>query len=83
MTMTDRTNEEISLSMHDQVHGGVVHPAVLEVDFDSDSALRPMAWVHLALTDADHDSDTIRLTLHEAGLLHDRLGLILGRVKST
>lgn len=79
MSMTDRTNEEIFLSMHDQAFEGRVFPATLEVDFDSDSALRPMAWIYLAFTDADHDSETIRLTLHEAALLHDRLGLILGR----
>lgn len=80
MSMEDRTNETILLSLHkplDEV--GVHHAAELAVDHDSDSSFTPAHWVAISLTDAQHDSDTVRLTEEEAGLLHDRLGLILGR----
>ncbi|WP_025157262.1 hypothetical protein [Leifsonia aquatica] len=84
MSLVDRTNETIALSLHrpmldDFPPYAPVHPASLDVDADSDSSFDPSHWVHVALTDEDHDSDRIKLTYEEAGLLHDRLGLILGR----
>lgn len=77
MSLEDRTNESIDLVLHiaDEVGDrGIV------VDVDSDSYYWHEPWVNISLTDDEHDSDTIRLTLDEAGLLHDRLGLILGRM---
>jgi hypothetical protein len=80
MSLIDCTNEEITLSLHfpedlDNESG----VAVLYVDADSDSSFTPSHWVQICWTDDAHDSDTIRLTYDEACLLHDRLGLILGR----
>lgn len=80
MGMTDRTNETISLSLHRPLEAGsTLTPAELLVDHDYDSSFTPAEWVAISLTDSSHDSDTMRLTSEEAGLLHDRLGLILGR----
>lgn len=81
MSLTDRTNETIPLSIHRPLveDGVILHHAQLDVDIDSDSSFIPSIWVHIALTDDEHDSDRIKLSLTEAGLLHDRLGLILGR----
>lgn len=79
MSLEDRTNELIVLSLHAPAEIGV--PAQLSVDVDSDSSVSPSPWIDIALTDADHDSDAINMTHEEAGLLHDRLGLILGRPK--
>lgn len=61
------------------VTGTVFTPAELNVDVDGDSSCDPRHWVHICWTDDEHDSDRIKLTYEEAGLLHDRLGLILGR----
>lgn len=72
--LTDRTNETIALSLHEPAR-----PAELYVDADSDSSFSPSEWVDICITDVRHDSDNIKLTYAEAGRLHDRLGLILGR----
>lgn len=80
--LEDRTNETILLAQHEPMlddDGRILHDAQLEVDVDSDSSYIPSIWVYISLTDSEHDSDTIQLTLGEASLLHDRLGLILGR----
>jgi hypothetical protein len=69
MTLVDRTNEEIALEMED---------TTLYVDVDQDSSVWPDQWVWLAFEDHEYEH-ALRLTLDEAGLLHDRLGLILGR----
>jgi hypothetical protein len=77
MSLIDRTNEDIALSMprhrYDSGKGN------LYVDVDADSSIHHERWVNLQVTDYAHDGDIISLTLEEAGLLHDRLGLILGR----
>ncbi|MET4703095.1 hypothetical protein [Frigoribacterium sp. UYMn621] len=94
MSLVDRTNEQISLSMHEpstweaptpglMARGADwdagTSPAELDVDADSESGRTPSAWINISWSDIDHDSDTVQLTYEEAGLLHDRLGLILGR----
>lgn len=104
MSLVDRTNERIPLSLHKPMIGpdwsglpgwngygvpadtdvsGVTAtketPAELYVDADSDSSFDPSHWVAIHLTDEVNDSSAIKLTYDEAGLLHDRLGLILGR----
>jgi hypothetical protein len=78
MSLEDRTNEIIRLSMHAPlpVEGGA-YEAEIVVDLDSDSSFTPSHWVDISLTDSDHDSDPIRLTMEETALLHDRLGRIL------
>ena len=87
MSLVDRANEQILLSQHapqtweareGEWEAGM-HPAHLDVDHDSDSSFDPSHWVNFCWTDDEHDSDRIKLTYEEAGLLHDRLGLILGR----
>lgn len=75
--LSDRTNELIPLTMRQ--HIDVDGPGSLIVDADQDSSFDPSHWVIVQLTDLEHDSDTTHLTYDEAGLLHDRLGLILGR----
>lgn len=87
MSLIDRTNERIRLSLHEPLRGSnpvgdYFHEADLYVDVDSDSNFDPPHWVSIHLIDETHDSDRIKLTYEEAGLLHDRLGLILGRPKA-
>lgn len=88
MSLIDRTNERIPLSQHLPLKyvrdeegrwPEGEHEPQLYVDADSDSSCDPSQWVGIHLTDSRHDSDRITLTYEEAGLLHDRLGLILGR----
>lgn len=76
--LVDQTNETIPLSIHagrDFVGEG--EEASMSVDIDSDSSDNPPVWVWLMFNWADEP--WFQLTLEEAGLLHDRLGLILGR----
>lgn len=75
MSLVDRTNEEIDLSM--ELPAGVV----LKLDIDSDSSLHPEPWVWLEVAHTLDDSEdhSWRVTMAEAGLAHDRLGVILGR----
>lgn len=77
MSLNDRTNGEIELSQHGGIDG--MKHGYLYVDTDSDSSFTPSSWVGIHFTDDEHDSDRIKMTYEEAGLLHDRLGLILGR----
>lgn len=92
MSLADRTNEEIPLSLHGPLidgRGYYLHgvpqgefgdyEACLHVDVDFDSDYTPAERVTISLTDNNHDSDTIEMTYEEAGLLADRLNLILGR----
>lgn len=84
MSLIDRTNETIPLSIHEPLSGenwagSYHHEAQLYVDADQDSSFEPSHWVRIELTDAGHDAEPINLTYEEAGMLHDRLGLILGR----
>ena len=82
MSLTDRTTETIWLSLHRPMlseDGRILHHAQLNVDLDIDSSNIPPYWVDISLSDAEHDADTIKLSFTEAGLLYDRLGLILGR----
>jgi len=71
VSLVDRTNEEIPLSLMSSLND------TLYVDADFDSALNPTDWVHFS----SHLEDDLyfKMTYAEAGLLHDRLGLILGR----
>lgn len=69
MSLEDRTNEEIPLAMPGQ--------GTLSVDVDSDSHIWPEPWVWMMFDGGNEH--WARLTLEEAGKLHDRLGLILGR----
>lgn len=78
MSLVDHTNEEILLSLHlpllDAFGAGKHSPAHLSVDADHESSRNPAEIVWLSVTDDEHDSDSIKLTYGEAGLLHDRLG---------
>lgn len=75
MSLTDRTNETIPLTMWQ--HGGAGGEGRIWVDADQDSSFTPPAWVFISLSDDEHDSDMIHLTYEEAAKLHDRLGRIL------
>lgn len=72
MSLEDRTNETIPLSME---YAG----ASITTDVDSDSYFDPTHWVTLDVEDGRLLDASVQLTYDEAGLLHDRLGLILGR----
>lgn len=75
-----RPQEVIQLSLQPTImNNATIVPATLEVGFDGDSSFIPSIWVDLTLTDADHDADSIRLTVAEAEALHDRLGDMLWR----
>ena len=52
-------------------------PAQLEVGIDFDSSLSPHEWAFVSLTDADHDSYTIKLTMEEAAQLKAALDAIV------
>lgn len=69
MSAEDRTNAEIPLSIHGDS---------IIVDHDSDSSLTPPHRIHVYGNPDDQDFG-FNLTYEEAGLLHDRLGLLLGR----
>lgn len=79
--LVDQTNEIITLSIHaarDYVEEDC--EASLSVDIDHDSSETPSTWVWLMFNWAGEPG--FQLTLEEAGLLHDRLGLILGRERA-
>ena len=80
MSLIDKTNESITLALHAPMRAeeGIYWPE-LRVDVDADSSFSPPVWVVISFTDDSHDADHIKLTLGEAGLLADRLGLILVR----
>ncbi len=78
MSLVDQTNETIPLSIHaSRDFVGEYEEASMSVDVDFDSSMEPSTWVWLMFNWADEP--WFRLTLEEAGALHDRLGLILGR----
>lgn len=80
MTLVDRTNEEIELSLERPVG------FVLKLDIDRDSSVHtePYLWLEVAHEFYDDvESQAWRMTLEEAGRAHDRLGLILGRPVNT
>ncbi|MEV5068934.1 hypothetical protein MRBLMI12_000491 [Microbacterium sp. LMI12-1-1.1] len=68
--LVDQTNYEIPLELES---------ATLRVDVDRDSSIHDESWVFIDFDGPDDEGHT-KLTLEEAGKLHDRLGLILGRV---
>ena len=76
MGMNDRTNEVIELSLE-------ADGEQIRCDIDQDSSVHHEPWVWLDFEpieqSAPRDPHSRRLTLDEAGRLHDRLGLILGR----
>ena len=72
MSLNDRTNEVIPLSIHAGPYNEI------NVDHDYDSSLTPPHRVHV-YSDVDGQDFGFNMTYEEAGLLHDRLGLILGR----
>jgi len=74
MSLVDRTNETIQCKMPGE--------SALYVDVDSDSHIWPEPWVIIDPIE-DDEAGHYRLTFQEAGLLHDRLGLILGRANAT
>lgn len=75
MSLVDRTNEEIELSIELPVG------AVLVLDTDSDSSFDPPHWVWLEVrpSDDEREARAWRLTYAEVELLYQRLGLILGK----
>lgn len=88
MSLVDRTNETIKLSLHTPAivwsnkKGEWVREesALLEVNRDQDSSIHPEPWVYLQAQDADEEmSPVIQMTYEEAELLWQRLGLILGK----
>lgn len=78
MSLIDQTNRTILLSMEEQYDDDYAcHPVTLSVDVDFESSLTPSNWVWLMLD--SEEGPWFHMTYEEAGLLHDRLGLILGR----
>lgn len=69
MSLVDRTNESIALSMH----GG----EDIIVDHDADSSIAPGGWVTVFSNVEDQDFH-FDMTYEEAELFRDRLNLILG-----
>lgn len=68
MSLEDRTNESLSLSMHDD--------AKIFIDLDGDSSFTPGAWVNV-YSDAEDQDFYFNMTMDEASLFRDRLNLIL------
>ena len=84
MSLTDRTNERITLSLEEGLDiygkgGGHLDPAKLSINADYDSSLTPSARVFLMF--ATDNEPWFKLTYEEAAQVHDRLGRILGLVK--
>ena len=71
MSLIDRTNETIPLS----IHAGPDNE--ISVDHDSDSSLTPPHRVHV-FSNVDGQDFGFNMTYEEANLMYDRLGLILG-----
>ena len=67
MSLVDRTNERVHLSMEGYALG---------IDVDSDSDVHPEPWVWFLFEDAEENG--YKITLAEATLIRDRLNLILG-----
>jgi hypothetical protein len=80
MTLVDQTNEKIDLSL--ELPGGLT----LGLDIDSDSSIHHEPWIWLDVMNREYDDveeHSWRVNLAEAGLMHDRLGLLLGRPPTT
>lgn len=69
MSLVDRTNESIHLSLH--------YGEPITVDVDSDSSFTPSAWVSV-YSDVGNQDFSFNMTFEEAELFRDRLNLILG-----
>ena len=69
MSLEDRTNEKIPLSLHKNEE--------ITVDVDFDSSFTPTSWVHI-YGDPEGQDFYFNMTFEEATLLRDRLNLILG-----
>jgi hypothetical protein len=74
VSLVDRTNETIPLSIHADPDNEI------NVDHDFDSSLTPPHRVHV-YSNVDSQDFGFNMTYEEAGKLHDRLGLILGRAQ--
>jgi hypothetical protein len=72
MSLEDRTNETIPLSLHAEPDNEI------SVDVDFDSSFAVPHRVHV-FSNVDSQDFGFNMTYEEAGLMHDRLGLILGR----
>ena len=84
MSLTDRTNERITLSLEEGIDiygkgGGHFDPASLHIDTDYDTSLTPSSRVWFMF--ATDNEPWFKLTYEEAAQVHDRLGRILGVVK--
>lgn len=75
MSLVDQTNFEIPLLLELAIHG--VPSETLQIDTDQDSSFYPEPWVYFSL--GVQEDVRFLATLEEAGRIHDRLGLILGR----
>ena len=84
MSITDRTNEDITLSLEEGIDiygkgGGHLDPAMLSIDAGYESSFTPSNLVWLMF--ATDNEPWFKLTYEEAAQVHDRLGRILGLVK--
>jgi hypothetical protein len=83
VSLDDRTNQVIVLSQHEPNYpalpGWPPRRGFLVVDADVEGRLDPPHLVEITLEDLAHNAYRIKLTYEEAGLLADRLDLILGR----
>jgi len=69
MSLNDRTNESIPLSL--------MGHEVITIDLDSDSSFDPPMWVNVYGNPNDQDF-YFNMTFEEAARFRDRLNLILG-----
>jgi len=84
MSLTDRTNEDITLSLEEGIDiygkgGGHLDPATLSIEPDLDNSFTPQQWVWFMF--ATDNEPWFKLTYEEAAQVHDRLGRILGVVQ--
>ncbi len=69
MSLEDRTNEDVRLSLH--------KGETITIDVDFDSSFTPSSWVNI-YGNPDNQDFYFNMTFEEAALLRDRLNLILG-----
>lgn len=89
MTLVDRTNETIPLSLeegvsvlrdvHSPLSGYTVEPASLAIDVDFESDRDPVDIIWFMFF-AREDEPWYKLTYEEAEKVYDRLGRCLGKV---
>jgi len=84
--MSEKERGKISLSIEGRLKVAGVgsasptyEEARLRIDNDEDQWLTPAGIVILTITNKNLNAETIRMTHVEAGLVYDRLGLIIGR----